>query len=404
MQPLDAAVARAVGLATPAEPIEVSLAEAVGLVLAEPAIADVDLPPFDRASASGFAVRAADAVVGALLRVASPWSDDGHEIDPGEAARVEAGAAMPVGADAVLDPDAVRADPLDGPPRVVEILRRARPGRSVARRGTTLAAGSVLLPAGTRLRPSMVPLLASQGCVHPVCHRRVRAAIVAVGDHLIGPAESPVLHRERNAANLAVGSLLLGASAMTHDLGSISAAEFPRALDRALNAHVVLILGRLDGEAKRALAKAGAEPSLAGIALEPGGAEVGHAVVREAEGGPVACHVVHLPLDPIEAVVATSLFVLPLVARLQGEVGPTSSLVVAWDGLALADGDRPRAVPAILKVDDGGCLVARSAAGQGPADLPDLARADGLALIGPGPGNATARFVPFGGWPGWVGP
>ena len=115
--------------AGPVGAIEVSLTEAVGLVLAEPVVADVDLPPFDRASGPGYAVRAAEATPGALLRVARPWSDDGHEIEPGEAAPVEPGDPMPLGADAVLDPADVRPDPAGrpgprgrGPPP-----RRARP-------------------------------------------------------------------------------------------------------------------------------------------------------------------------------------------------------------------------------------------------------------------------------------
>ena len=47
--------------ARPGEAIEVGLADAVGLVLAEPLAGDVDLPPFDRAAVDGYAVRAADA-------------------------------------------------------------------------------------------------------------------------------------------------------------------------------------------------------------------------------------------------------------------------------------------------------------------------------------------------------
>src|SRR5215468_4648128 len=51
--------------AVPGEPIEVPLTEAIGLVLAETATADVDSPPFERAELSGYAVRADDAPAGA---------------------------------------------------------------------------------------------------------------------------------------------------------------------------------------------------------------------------------------------------------------------------------------------------------------------------------------------------
>ena len=40
-------------------------------------------------------------------------------------------------------------------------------------RGYFLRAGDALAPGGVRVRLPMVGLLAAQGCVHPVCHRRV---------------------------------------------------------------------------------------------------------------------------------------------------------------------------------------------------------------------------------------
>src|SRR5260221_14715962 len=51
MEPLGEALAKGRDLVRPVEAIEVSLTEAVGMVLAEPAVADVDLPPSDRAAA-----------------------------------------------------------------------------------------------------------------------------------------------------------------------------------------------------------------------------------------------------------------------------------------------------------------------------------------------------------------
>jgi molybdopterin molybdotransferase len=404
MDPLTDALAKVLGRARPVEAIEVSLSEAVGLVLAEPAIADVDLPPFDRAGASGFAVLAAEAVPGALLRLAAPWSDDGHEVEPGESARVESGEPMPVGSDAVLDTGAARPDPIDGFPRVIEILEAAEAGTSVVRRGATLAAGAILAEAGTRIRPSMVGLFAAQGCVHPLCHRRVRVAILAIGEHLIAPADAPVLHHERNAANLAVGSLLIGAGAMVHDLGAVPEPAFGPVLDRALNAPVVLILGRIGAPAMRALAQAGVEPIVSGVAIEPGGGfDLGLGVVCDDDGRAVS-HVLHLPLDPVAAVTAATLLVLPLISRLQGDDSPPARLLAAWDATQPATDSRLRAVPATLSAGPDARLRARPVVSRGTAGLPDLARADGLALfppgLGPWQGGELIEFAPFSPWPG----
>ena len=398
MDGLDAALAKILGRALPVESIEVSLSEAIGLVLAEPAIADVDLPPFDLASVVGYAVSSRDVSPGTLLRVSAAWSLDGHEIDPGEAARVDPGEPMPLGADAVLGLDDVRVEPGG---RVVEALRAVEPGRSVVRRGSILGSGSVLAEAGERVRPAMVPLLASQGCVHPICHRRVRVAILAVGDHLVGPADAPVLHHERNASNLAVGSILLADGAMPHDLGSVAGPDFESALDRALGAPVVLILGRLDGPICRTLARAGVEPVVSGIALEPGGGfELGHGVVVDDDGHVVA-HVVHLPLDPFAAMVAATVVVRPLIARLQGSDTTPPPLPVVWAATQPATDARTRALPATLTVGPDGRLLARPVASS---DLPDVSLADGLALFppssGPWIGDEVVGFVSFQPWPG----
>ena len=87
----------------------VPLAEALGLVLAENAIADLDSPPFDKALMDGYAVRFADmspnAGMNAELRVTGE-SRAGTPFDgsiaKGQAVRIFTGAMMPAGTDHVL--------------------------------------------------------------------------------------------------------------------------------------------------------------------------------------------------------------------------------------------------------------------------------------------------------------
>ena len=73
--------------------------------IAAEAHAAIDLPPFDRTAMDGFAVRAADVAPGAELRVIGDLAaggDDASRVEPGTAARISTGAAIPEGADAVL--------------------------------------------------------------------------------------------------------------------------------------------------------------------------------------------------------------------------------------------------------------------------------------------------------------
>jgi molybdopterin molybdotransferase len=395
------ACSRILALAEPGEPIEVSLIDALGLVLAEPAVADVDLPPFDRASTEGYAVRAAEARAGALLRVAGlRWSDrtldDG--LETGEAIRLDQGDPLPVGADAVVRFDDVRPDPETGPTRVIEVLRGIEPGQDVSRRGLLLEAGATLAPAGTRLKSPMVGLLAAQGCVHPVCHRRVRVAVVAVGDHLVGPTEAPVMHRERNAANAAIVALAIRAGAMPHDLQAVPDAQFSSAFERATSAPVIVVLGPTSRTILRSFKSFGAEMVVPGVALKPGGRSR-HYVIRD-ESGRVAHHVFHLPLAPLAASTAFALLVQPLIGRLQGgpPAGPRTVTAV-WEGTHRTIGDRLRAVPVTLEVDAAARQRARPIPLKNLDDLAGFAKADGLALLparsGPWMGGEVVEVARF---------
>lgn len=395
------------GEARPGEGIEVALTEALGLVLAEPVTADVDLPPFDRAAVDGYAVRGGDAAAGAWLRVVGRPHGGGAttaEIDlgPGEAAHVTAGDPLPAGAGAVLRTEDSRPEPGVGPPRAVLALREAGAGTGVVPRGYYLRAGTVLATAGTRLRLPMVGLFAAQGGVHPVCHRRVRVAVLAVGDHLVGPGDAPVMHRERNAAGPTAVIPCLRWGATAHDLGAVPARDLPAALGRALSAPVAVVLGAYEGAIPRALRKAGVVPVFEGVSLHPG-KRVRYGVVRDGDGR-AAHHVFHMAPGPVGVLTTVTLLVGPLIARLHGgPAEPPAPLRAAWLGPPhRPTDDRHWAVPVTLAVGRDGRLGAAAFEHRGQDDLAGFARADALAVLpprrGPWNGGEVVDVVPLGEW------
>jgi molybdopterin molybdotransferase len=401
--------ARILERAEPGDSIEIPLSEALGLVLAEPAVADVDMPPFDRAGFDGYALRAADVGEGAHLRVvglkAEGEGDVGFEVGPDEAARVRAGDPLPVGADAVVRTEDTRPDPGHGPPRVVAILRVVEPGQNVLRRGFYLRAGAVLAAAGTRIRLPMIGLLAAQGCIHPVCHRRVRVAVLAVGDHLVGPGEAPVMHRERNAAGPTIVAPCVHWGASAHDLGTVPERDLDSALSRGLNAPVVVVLGPTEGAIPNALARAGVEPVVEGVALTPG-KRMTYGVVFDGSGR-VRHHVFQLPPNPVGALAVVTLLIGPLLARLQGDPSrPPAWPRAVWTGAFRPTDDRLWAVPVTVRPGDDGCLRAVPVPYRGKDDVLGFAQADALALLparsGPWQGGEVVEFAPLG--PGAMGP
>jgi molybdopterin molybdotransferase len=249
----------------------------------------------------------------------------------------------------------------------------------------------------------MVGLLAAQGCIHPVCHRRVRLAVLAVGDHLVGPGEAPVMHRERNSAGLCVVAPSIQWGATAHDLGAVADRDFPAALARALTAHVVIVVGDPGAVIRRGCLRAGVEPVWEGVALDPC-ERLSYGIVRDGSGR-ASHHVVHIAAGPLGVVATVALLIGPLVARLQGGPSdPPPALRAVWSGSTHhATTAHARVVPVALHVDADARLRATPVAQDSDDDLLVLTRAEALALLPAGTdlwhGGEVVEVVPLGGWP-----
>src|SRR2546421_7924225 len=121
------------------------LAQAAGRIVAVDVAAVVDLPPFDRAAAEGFAVRADD-TIGASSYNPLPLQlvDTVDDLPLGRAARMHAGDRLPRCADAVAALQQV-GDDGNGTCSIVEPVV---PGSFVERTGSHAARGSRLAAAG----------------------------------------------------------------------------------------------------------------------------------------------------------------------------------------------------------------------------------------------------------------
>ena len=173
--------------ALPVLPAEtVPLTEAQGRRLAEALHAPADLPGFDRSTVDGFAVRARD-VFGAqegspaLLECVGDCpmgAVPDISLQPGQCARILTGGMLPEGADCVVMVEYSR--PAGG--NMVELTRTQAPGDHVVMRDEDAAAGDCIIPAGRKLRPQEIGLLASFGQKDVAVRRAPRVAIISTGD------------------------------------------------------------------------------------------------------------------------------------------------------------------------------------------------------------------------------
>ncbi len=208
---------------TPMPAEEVSIVDALGRVLAEDMVSDIDVAPFDNSAMDGFAVRAAD-LSGATADCPVELEVIGHIaagdapevfVDTGQAARIMTGAPMPEGADSVVMVERTRAVRGDGGTgsRVAFELEPAL-GQHVRRRGEEVSAGDVVLSAGEVVGPAAIGLLASTGHDLVPVVGRPRVAIIATGSELVEVAERPGPGKIRNSNSYSIAGQVLAAGAI----------------------------------------------------------------------------------------------------------------------------------------------------------------------------------------------
>ena len=173
----------------PLSPVEVEVASAAGLVLAEDVTASRPVPPFANTAMDGIAVRAADTHHGAVLRLVGTVAagDSGAiEVGRGQAVRIMTGAPVPPGADAVVMVELCTFEG-SGADETVTVASDVPVGNHIRPVGDDIAAGSVVLSAGSLISPGAIALLRTVGRGTVRAHPRPRVGVMSTGDELVEP-------------------------------------------------------------------------------------------------------------------------------------------------------------------------------------------------------------------------
>jgi molybdopterin molybdotransferase len=313
---VDAALQAVLARVEPLLAERVRLAEAAGRVLAAPASAIVDLPPFASSAMDGFAVRVADTPgrLPVVARVAAGRPAP-RPLQAGEAMGIATGGVVPDGANAVVPIERVTAED-----DRVEIPERVSEGANVRPRGGDVSSGSVVVEAGTRLGPAQIGALAAAGVGEVECARRPRVAVLTTGTELRRPGErlAPGEIYESNGPMLE--ALLSSAGAAVEELQSVEddEAAHRRAIEDGLGRDVLVTSGGVSvgphDLVRRIEAELGVEEAFWGVSVKPG--------KPLAFGTRGRTLVFGLPGNPVSSLVSSVLFVLPALRALQGERDP----------------------------------------------------------------------------------
>ncbi len=361
-----------------AESVEID--DAVGRVLAENIVADSDLPPFDRSQMDGFAVRSDDLSSGsvALKLVGESAAGRGwhRTMSSGETVRIMTGAPVPEGADAVQKLELAAESNGN-----ITFSETVRMGQNIVPRGSEARRGDVLINSGTVITANMIATIAAFGYSSVKAAARPRAAIMSTGTEIVEIGETPGQDQIRNSNSVMLRALAenCGCRSMIMPVtGDDLELLKERIGSAARSADILMISGGVSvGKydlTKAAIRELGGEIYFEKVCLKPGKpavfAQLGDTLVFG------------LPGNPVSAAVTFYIFVRLAAMLMQGANVPhlrEGSAVIASPVKAAKQ--RDTYLPAKLRTDDAGKLVAEPSRWQGSSDFIGFAASEALISV-----------------------
>ncbi len=313
---VEEALERILARIQPLEAVESTLTDALGMVLAEDAVADRDVPPFRNSAMDGYAVRGAQQA-GTRLRVVGSVAAGGvpsGAVGDGEAMRIMTGAPMPDGADTV-----VRVEDTDNGVESVTITRDTPAAISVRQAGEDLRRGETVLARGALLRAAELGVLASIGRERVRVVRRPNVAVLSTGDELVEVAETPGPGQIRDANRYSISAAVRATGCAAFELGIArdDPADLRHALGNAAFGDVALTSGGVsvgDHDHVKPVVDSMGAMDFWSIAIRPG-RPLAFGELRTKRG---AVPIFGLPGNPVSALLTFELFVRPALLKMAG--------------------------------------------------------------------------------------
>jgi molybdopterin molybdotransferase len=356
---------------------EAVLLEASNRVLSADVVSPIDIPSFNTATVSGYAVRAQDTLEAdeetplsfKVSDVVTVGEQPKAVIAQGEAVEVALGAVLPQGADAVIDvTDAEREDD------TLLVYGAVAAGEGVHKLGSDIKQGSVVLKKGQLLGSSEIGVLASLGFTQIKVLKIPMVAVLSVGSEVceLGKTLSPGQTYDMNAYALSTAVMECGAKPVYFGAAPNDPATLTRVLKAALTSSDLVVVSGGESTVAEILDVLG-KPGLVvnGIAVKPGKTFAAAYI----EGKPVFC----LPNNPSAALLMFQLFARSLVQRLAGRPFSGLKVVSAFAGSKMFSAKGSRTFVTVKLTFDEQCrLIADPVQASG---VSALVEADGFVEI-----------------------
>jgi len=360
---------------------EIDILNATGRVLAEDVYAVVSVPPFDRATMDGYALKAEDTfgadednpvrlkVIGKVE--AGEWPNS--EVRKGEAMEVSTGAVVPKGANAVVMVEFTRER--DG---FVEIFKSVTPGENLMSAGSDIMAGELLLRSGVQLTHREIGVLAACGIIKVRVFKKPRVAVISTGNELQEPGKTLELGKIYDVNSYALCSAIEENGGVAIRLGIIrdDEEEMKKAILLALEkADIVLTSGSTSAgfgdKMYRVLDEIG-KVVVHGIAVKPGKPTI----IAFRNGKPIF----GLPGYPVSALTIFEILVAPLIRKLSGLDADRRKIKVRLATKVFSEIGRREFLPVHIVLGKGG-YSAYPVTGSYSGAITALAFSDGIVEI-----------------------
>ena len=357
-----------------------------GRILRQDAVADSDQPPFSRSAMDGYLVRLDEAQSILLLAGEVRPGMTARMPEPGCALRVFTGSAVPdQGAAVVMQEETERVE------NKVKLL--AKPGSDWIRlRGAHSRQGDVLVPAGARLTPGRIALLASAGIARPMVSPFIRVAHIATGSEIVSCEQAPEEGQIRDSNSPMLAALLreAGAEVVFHRRVDESPGALQACIEKASEAGMDLLLvsgGASVGDhdhTREAFIRTCFNLLVAGVNSRPGKP----LIVAMQNGVPAF----GLPGNPLSHFVCFHLFVRRALSRLTGGPPPSLVPVQVQEAHSIRPNPRESWLPGRLLWAPPAMMV-QLLPWSDSSDLTGLAQVQGLLRVPPGGLGENGTFL-----------
>lgn len=162
---------------------EVNITDALGCVLAQDVVSDIDLPPFRQSAMDGFAVRFWKGKEFTVKGEIQAGSIQEVSLQKGEAVRIYTGARVPIDADRVIMKEHV--EDLTSSIQVIKFQEKT----NIKAQGEQVKRGDVVLSKGVELNTAAVSFLAGLGVDKIKVYKKPNVAILISGNELLQPGD-----------------------------------------------------------------------------------------------------------------------------------------------------------------------------------------------------------------------